>query len=244
MWGNTGSPGEVTCAHCHKTYALSSGPGYMQISTVPALINNQYVPGQTYSINITVGQAGDSTFACDVEVLDSLHHNAGTLIQTNSVATLNNNIPNNRMNIFGKGTNQNFYVFSFNWKAPASGEVNLYTAGMRCNNDGDFTGDYVYNDSLLHLKPNNIAGIITAKAKDDLLIYPNPVKESFVLRFTGSEANVADEVEVFDLLGKLIYKNQHATTPLSIDAKNWLSGLYYVRVKQRGNFYAKQLIKQ
>ncbi|MBL0316089.1 MAG: hypothetical protein IPP69_10010 [Flavobacteriales bacterium] len=53
--GHNGSPGEQTCAKstCHTSYTLNSGPGSVSI-TAPGMTNWQYVPGQTYTINVTV----------------------------------------------------------------------------------------------------------------------------------------------------------------------------------------------
>ncbi|HRH37623.1 MAG TPA: hypothetical protein PK760_04730, partial [Flavobacteriales bacterium] len=50
--GRTGAPGENTCVNsCHNSYALNSGTGSIMLASTN-MTNWQYVPGQTYTINV------------------------------------------------------------------------------------------------------------------------------------------------------------------------------------------------
>ena len=49
--GKTGSPGEGTCANCHSG---GGGTTTLSISASPSFTANQYLPGQNYTITVTV----------------------------------------------------------------------------------------------------------------------------------------------------------------------------------------------
>src|SRR3954466_8651337 len=44
------APGEQNCTQCHRTYALDSGPGRVEILGLPA----QYAPSQIYPVTVRV----------------------------------------------------------------------------------------------------------------------------------------------------------------------------------------------
>jgi hypothetical protein len=163
--GQTASPSETTCTKsgCHTSFALNSGTGSIVIShNIPA---TGYVPGQTYSISVTVSKTGVPLFGFDFEALKSSNTTAGTLIVTSSTTTQVATSTNGRQNITHK-TNGGFtsgtHTFSFNWRAPVAGTgtVTFYGAGLAANKNNSDTGDYAYTTSLV-IPESNILSIVT-----------------------------------------------------------------------------------
>jgi hypothetical protein len=163
--GQAASPSETTCTRsgCHNSFALNSGTGSIVIShNIPA---TGYVPGQTYSISVTVAKSGVPLFGFDFEALKSSNTTAGTLIVTSSTTTQVATSTNGRQNITHK-TNGGFtsgtHTFSFNWKAPVAGTgtVTFYGAGLAANKNNSDTGDYTYTTSLA-ISESNILSIAT-----------------------------------------------------------------------------------
>ncbi|MEN9333916.1 MAG: hypothetical protein RLY35_1096 [Bacteroidota bacterium] len=154
--GKTGSPGEGDCTDCHSTYALNAGTGSVVI-TSSNLTNWEYVPGNTYSITVTVTHTGRSAFGLGFEALRSNGANAGTLTAGTGTHTLSATVGgNSRTNIVqstsgGTGTTGS-HTFNFTWTAPATnvGAVTFYCTGLAANssngNSSD-ASDYVYSTS-------------------------------------------------------------------------------------------------
>ncbi len=152
--GKTGSPGELTCRDCHGDFAANSGGGSITISNT-GMTNWQYVPGQTYPITVTVARTGSTIFGLGVECLTATNTNAGSFVITNTAATqlksatVSGVSRTNVVQQLNGGLTNNTKSFTFNWTAPAAGTgtVKFYFAGIAGNNDGNESGDYVYNSS-------------------------------------------------------------------------------------------------
>lgn len=201
--GVAGSPGENTCSQsgCHGagvgSLADNAGGGAVIISTSPAFVNNTYVAGQTYSVTVTVNQVGCSYFGFDFEALDATK--PFTNISTNnSIGTLSTNVNSPNVSVaqyIGSTGNFNAYhntpvtttdkaEFTFNWKAPASGVVSMYAAGIAANRSGGpDKGDNVYKTALQQLTPAMVTGIENVDLQSGLKIYPNPVTDFVTVAF-------------------------------------------------------------
>ncbi len=156
--GATGSPGEVDCTDCHSSYTLNSGGGAAYIS-VSGVTNNEYIPGQTYPMSVTVRFIGRSLFGVGVEALTSSNVNGGTLNVTDAVhtaiktTTIGGASRRNLVHTFNGGASQDSMVFNFSWTAPAAGAgtITFYYCGIAANNNGSESGDYVYQGTTLAL---------------------------------------------------------------------------------------------
>lgn len=215
--GRTGSPGEFDCTGCHTSFAVNSGPGSITISS-PNLTNWQYVPGQTYQIDVTVAHAGMPLFGFGFEALrTSNNSNGGTLSITNSTQTQLKSVSvqgNNRTNVVHKqngGLSNDSHTFSFNWTAPATniGNVMFYTAGNAADNQNDSLGDYIYTTSQL-VTPF-VSGMEEQLNENGFAFYPNPATDYFV--FTSTADNPIEVVKLYDLNGRVVYQ-QEVKTPL------------------------------
>lgn len=207
--GYTGSPGQTTCTNCHNSFGASnSGPGSI---TIRSTMNNwQYVPGQTYTISVVVSQAGRSLFGVGCEVLTATNTNAGSIIITNPVATRTRNTQSGRINVVHQnngGASADSAVFSFDWTAPSTniGNVTFYFAGIAANNNGQNSGDYVYNSSQVATPATSTGLVQSASTKPAVKTYVNQTG-NIAVTFEASSA-VRPVVEIYDLKGSLIARN-------------------------------------
>lgn len=153
--GHNGSPGEQTCAksNCHDAFTVNSGIGSVSISA-PAMTNWQYVPGQSYTINVTVAHTNKPLFGFGFEALLSSGANAGTLTAGTGSQALNATVSGNSRrtitHLEDSGLTNNSKTWSFTWVAPANGaSVIFYAAGNAANDSGTDSGDYIYTTSQM-----------------------------------------------------------------------------------------------
>lgn len=77
---------------------------------------------------------------------------------------------------------------------------------------------------------------------EDFVISPNPAKEKLNIKLLSTNENV--KLEVFDVLGKLIYKGEITQLESSVNISSWKSGVYLVRVSNNKTSQTKRFIKQ
>lgn len=146
----TGAPGESTCRACHSSFGLNSGSGGVTISNAPA----EYVPGETYTLTITVTTSGQSRWGFEVCSRTENLDQGGTLTVTqSSLTTTGTSGGITYLKQRSAGTfngQQNSADWEFAWTAPAadSGPITLYAAGNAANGNFSTSGDYVYTTFL------------------------------------------------------------------------------------------------
>ncbi len=74
------------------------------------------------------------------------------------------------------------------------------------------------------------------------IISPNPSKDKLNIKLPSANEDL--KLEVFDLLGKLIYKGEITQLESSINVFSWKSGVYLVRVSNDKTTQTKRFIKQ
>ncbi|MGZ4035284.1 MAG: choice-of-anchor V domain-containing protein, partial [Bacteroidia bacterium] len=156
---STGAPGEPhTCsqAGCHGAgdgssstggLADNAGPGGIVISSVPAFIGGtQYTPGTTYHMTITINETGKLIFGMDAEILDNSGATDTHINNAIGTYTLTDPAHTRFAQAFGTGRkcvthvtdgglSTNTASFIFDWTAPATGVVNIYTSAVAANHD-------------------------------------------------------------------------------------------------------------
>jgi hypothetical protein len=153
--GFTGSPGEDDCTNCHNSFAVNTGGGTISLQ-VPGMTGNEYVPGQTYSLSVTVSRSANNLFGFGFEALNTLLDNSGNLIITDVASTqiktrvVNGITKRNVVHTLNGGASTGSKTFNFDWTAPTtgSGPVTFYFAGVAANGNGEDDNDYVYKSSL------------------------------------------------------------------------------------------------
>ncbi|MBT3251562.1 MAG: hypothetical protein HN729_04200 [Candidatus Marinimicrobia bacterium] len=148
--GRTGAPGESTCVACHSSFGLNSGSGGVTISNAPA----EYVPGETYTLAITVMTSGQSRWGFEVCSRTDNLDQGGTLTVTQSNFTTTGSsggITYLKQRSTGTFNGQpNSANWEFAWTAPeaGTGTITLYAAGNAANGNFSTSGDYIYTTFL------------------------------------------------------------------------------------------------
>ena len=78
--------------------------------------------------------------------------------------------------------------------------------------------------------------------KDEFTITPNPAKSKLNIKLLSADEDL--NIEVFDVLGKRVYKGLITQLESSINVTNWKSGVYLVRVSNDKITQTKRFIKQ
>lgn len=199
--GRTGSPGETGCNGCHGGGA---GVTQVSISSNPAFITNNYTPGQTYTIDVTVTNGAFSKFGFGCEILNTANANAGNMttaltgVAFANFGTRKNAIQNTPKSGVGSAS------FQFVWVAPLSGTATIYAAGNAVNGTGSTSGDATGLTSMV-LTPDLSMGINEAQKTgiSAFSIFPNPIQSEFKLSYVLSESGMFS-ASLFDLQGKHI----------------------------------------
>lgn len=243
--GVTGSPGETTCANCHSG---GGGTTTASISATPAFTGNQYNPGQTYTINVTVTNTSFTKFGFDAEVLTLSSTNSGTITTALSgVQFLNSGSRKNATHTAPKTGAGGTATFSFVWVAPASGTTKIFAAGNAVNGDGSTGGDKAGSASLI-LTPN-ATGIAenTSHTSHPLSVFPNPVSGDLRMQYTLlGDGKV--KAALFDLSGReveVLFSEYQQTGLHTISAtipEGTAAGLYMLKLSLNGNDYAQHLL--
>jgi hypothetical protein len=211
--GRTGSPSESTCnITCHTGFALNDGTGSITISS-PDMPTWEYMPGDTYTINVTVARVGNSLFGFDVECLTAgaPPQNAGTFIITNTVEsqiknfTVGSVIRKNVVHKLNGGAGPDSKTFSFDWICPATnvGTVTFYAAGNAANGNNQTSGDHIYTLQQA-VTPAAGAGIgDNDAALNGFNVYPNPAHDNISVVFTA-EPREDVTVQLISLDGKVV----------------------------------------
>ena len=111
----------------------------------------------------------------------------------------------------------------------------------------DYDSETNLNYSLVDLSGNStlISEIImkyNSIQNDVFVISPNPSKDKLNIKLPSANEDL--KLEVFDLLGKLIYKGEITRLESSINVFSWRSGVYLVRVSNNKTTQTKRFIKQ
>jgi hypothetical protein len=74
-----------------------------------------------------------------------------------------------------------------------------------------------------------------------LKIYPNPASEEFVVENT-TEGNTTMQLEIIDLLGRRVHKQQCDCTVMNVDISKLISGVYMLRIQTNDSKFTSKLL--
>lgn len=248
--GRTGSPGESTCSSCHSS---GSGVTTTSITGSPAFTGNQYIPGQTYTVSITVASTTLSHFGFDCEILNgttSSSTNAGTITAiSGSSQTMNSGSRKNAVHIStatGSGSPSS-KTFNFKWVAPLSGNAVIYTAGLAVNNNGsDGSGDLV-KTATLSLTPNTTTGVTEVAGITGISVYPNPSKDNLSIDYYLLKDGKVT-ISLYDLQGKELESMMNETQSAGSHTGQFKysaaieSGVYFLKIALDQQVIAQRMI--
>ncbi|MDO7173764.1 PA14 domain-containing protein [Mariniflexile sp. AS56] len=157
--------------------------------------------------------------------------------------------------------NQGIYVFDLSTNGPGfgSGKTQVFASGTNYtdtnriiflidDNNTSSTTNATYNDiewiknfaSLQDIAA--YAGLtlgVNSLKQDVVSIYPNPVKGSFIV-----SQGLGADVEIYNIVGKLLTKEKIENNKEQIDISGFVSGIYFVRISNNGIMTTKKIIKE
>lgn len=225
--GKTGAPGESNCTMCHSGN-VNDGSTLSSISF--SGIDNQYIPGITYDLTLTLNN-GSTKNGFQLVVLDSItNSNSGTLILTDAVNTQISSA-NNRdyLNHTSSGNTQTSW--NFQWTAPSSnvGPIKIYyaynIAGYPYSNT---SGDDIYT-SIKTISAPNSSQISTNELLDFNCFLDNDEKLNILSNLNSSRDA---ELKLYNISGKLLCSRNLRLKVNQVDKVNipndLPSGIYVV----------------
>jgi hypothetical protein len=154
------------------------GNGSIALLGLPA----GYEPGLTYSVTLRLADPGQGRWGFELTAIDDVNlDQAGTLIATDPVNTQLSDNPGpdpDYLKHTTEGTHDGVpdgpVTWSFDWTAPAAGNVTFYAAGNAADGNGAPTGDYIY---LLERPVSATTGVTPEPAPAVMFVgasFPNP----------------------------------------------------------------------
>jgi hypothetical protein len=167
--GYTGSPGDgKNCTQCHGGSA-SAVVGWIS-SNIP---DGGYIPGETYTINISITGSGDKGFEVSPQDL------SGNLLGTLTAGTGNHLVAGTSAVTQNNSTSANPAQWQFEWTAPEAG-----------TGDVTFYGAFTVNKPVTKLSSyttNENTGVsIKEEAGRMAEVYPNPALDNINISYEAS----------------------------------------------------------
>ncbi len=72
------------------------------------------------------------------------------------------------------------------------------------------------------------------------MMYPNPVSDKLIVEATET----IDHLEIYNLLGALVYSGTDCTTRVEISVSDLPNGMYFVRLKTNNNTETLKFVKK
>ena len=105
----------------------------------------------------------------------------------------------------------------------------------------EYTGDGLQNGVAFWA--TTTLGVDDFENLNSILLYPNPASNMVTLEFSTITSSTT-AIEIFDVLGKQIYKSSVTTKSESIDVSNWNSGVYLMRITAENSSSVHRFIKK
>jgi hypothetical protein len=235
--GKTGAPGESNCTMCH---AGSVNDGSLTSNITYDGTNNEYIPGNTYSMNFSITN-GSQKNGFQLVILDSLQNNdVGTLTATDLLNTQIN--ANNRtyLNHTSAGTTLN--TWGFEWTAPSNdvGPIIIYYSYNVTNNASNTAGDNIYLGQMTLYPANTLSNCI----KEDFTFDCYSTNNDKIVITTNQIIKNPVLIEIYDLQGKEVFseKMQLNSKANQLNISNeYLNGIYIITIKGSKIYQSKKL---
>jgi len=253
---STGAPGENTCnvSGCHDGYPLNSGNALSSLMFDGS--NNQFIPGNTYTITVSIEQNNGVRFGFELLALNEADQsNAGTFEIVDSVRTqIIPGIPGleDRKYVTYKfyGTSPNLpdkSEWTVDWIAPStSDDVTFYLATIAANNDGTDDGDTAYTSSLTINSALTSINTEPIENIGEVLVYPNPVRGNAKVRYLLNNKGYV-KAFVYNHLGQrkdILFEGIHCSGEFTkeVSFSEYPPGVYFVILDVDGNRTTSKII--
>lgn len=244
--GSTGSPGEGTCGACHS--GGSSSVAGASISATPQFSNNQYVPGQIYTVNIIAMAVGFNAYGFGCEILNAANNNNIGTMQNPGAGVQLLNAPNGRTNATQTAPKTGMpVVFSFEWVAPSSGTANIYACVNAVNGNGGTSGDFVMTTSV-SLTPANTSAIKELTNNGiQLNIYPVPFNDELNVKIHLEKSLNDVKAVIYDFHGKKVFESGSfnlsvGENKLKFDLTELEGNIFTLKLESKNQFIDSRLI--
>lgn len=138
-----GMQGMASCLSCHDTYGQFGGPGEASLGGIP----EHYVPGQVYTMQVKVAQAGSKRFGFQLYAVDQDGQQAGTILTDDVAQDVRQarGVTFLKHSYYGSHANDQ-QTWTFQWKAPEDPDVRVGFYGEAVAADGheEVLNDHVY----------------------------------------------------------------------------------------------------
>ena len=81
---------------------------------------------------------------------------------------------------------------------------------------------------------------ITTSDMGTVAIYPDPANTNVNLLFNDPQVNT--QIQVYNMLGEIVYQSQANSSKISIATSQWSEGLYMIRISSDAGTVSKPLI--
>lgn len=246
----TGGHGEAGCT-CHAA-ALSTGVT-VNVTSSGTLLTAGYLAGTTYTISITIAEAGQTLFGFDFEALNSANTSVGTLT-AGAGNKVSGTAPVNVVHDGSSGLGTGTFTYSFTWQAPAAstGAVTFWYSGLGANNDGG-TGSGVgdnWNSGSVVINPNTVGIAEHTIVNNNLSVSPNPVSENVNISYELA-ANSTVSATLINVTGQVVttfFTKEEQTAGKQnrklVMEPSIAKGIYFVAINVNGkNSYKKIVVE-
>ena len=230
--GKTNSPIDGNnCTGCHNTQ-LNNGQGSVIISS--DMQNNEYVPGETYTITVTALHQSFITYGFELTAENGTSKSGSFIILSSATTKLvngGNAVTHTQSGTLGSATK----TWTVDWTAPgfasSTGTVNFYVCAVNGNGDGDNSGDEVHTN--IYTVNEQQSTSIAEHYDSDIIKYIN----NEVIISTDKELN---SIRVYDINGKLIKITNSDVRKIS--TSEFKNGIYIIElIENSGNKITKKI---
>lgn len=245
--GNAGAPGENNCTACHAGM-VQAGAGFNILSWGEGV--NQYVPGETYSVQLTMEDASSKNGFQLVPLKASDNTSAGTVVVTD--ATRTQITPGNagKQYLGHRTAGTPASTWAFDWTAPATdvGNVVFYVSTNKTNANNQPSGDLIRISQHV-FESNGGSASLTAyqQIQNSLKIGMNQNSGSLDIFFALNEKEPL-YINVVSLQGQSVFSSDLGTSYPGENQKSvqlpqgMSSGLYVVNFFIGNKAYSEKII--
>lgn len=250
--GNTGAPGNSTCASsgCHNSFGLNTGSGQLSIETdIP---QDGFLPGERYTVTVKMIQGGSTIFGFQtLPYGETTQEGVGTITITDTERTRATTVSSRTYaeHIKNGTTATDSAVWAFDWIAPAdkgTGDVTIYAASVAANGNGNRQGDRVYT-AQLQVSENPTATLDQLKEISAGNLYPNPTAGILSLTLELQEATPI-RWSISDLQGRIWQTGETSTLTSNwntqFDLTELPGGLYQLEIKTASGRWREKVVKR
>jgi hypothetical protein len=231
-----------TSGGCHGGGAVDQA---MITSDIPV---TGYVPGEDYTVTITITQSGITKFGFEATAEDALGNQVGAITGGSGVNVIGTgggtgHATHSASSTSGTGVKS----WSFTWTAPAfgTGAVTIYGSGNAANSGNNTTGDQIYKDAQTF---NEVSGVAVEENVSliEFVAFPNPVQDVLNVKFDNYGASNM-QLDLYDLQGRNVRAFHNgsiagAKQQMSYNVSDLDAGIYLLNLTMNGNVYTQKVI--